>query len=63
MKKLTLIILILITAITLTGCSVSSSGRRGGQNVERIKVTTCGSATTVGPNSCNASVWKLGGGN
>ncbi len=54
---------ILAAVLTLSGCTVSTSGRQGGQNAETISVTTCGSATEVSANSCNAKVIKLGGGN
>ena len=62
MKRIILTI-VLLASFALSGCSVTTSGRQGGQNMETIRVETCGSATTVNANSCNAKVIKLGGGN
>lgn len=64
MKAKTLLATILvIMLILMTGCSLSASGRQGGQNNASVEVTTCPEATSVGQGSCGASVIWLGGGN
>ena len=63
MKRI-IVLLALASLLVLSGCSVTASGRRGGQNMETIHVDSkCPSAQSVGDGSCGVSVWKLGGGN
>ena len=62
MRRLLLLVALILFLAMLSGCTITASGRQG-QNSETIHVQTCQQATTVGQGSCNASVWKLGGGN
>lgn len=59
MKRL-LVLLALLLASLLAACSGNVRER---SNTETIHVTTCGAAERVGAGSCNAQVWKIGGGN
>lgn len=46
MKRL--VVLLAMVMMMLSGCSITASGRQGGQNSETIHVQTCPQATTVG---------------
>lgn len=54
------LVLLVLVASLLAGCEGNISQR---SNNETIQVQTCGRAERVGSGSCNANVWKFGGGN
>lgn len=55
-----LLVVMAVVAMALSGCEARYEGRK---NTETLHVETCGSAERVGAGSCNAQIWKFGGGN